>query len=422
VYVPDASSTYAGSTSSPASLTVTPLNITVTGVQALNKVYDTTTTAAIDTSSAVLSGVVNGDQLTLNSTNYTANFNNPNAGSGKPVTVSGLSLSGTGATNYVLVQPSGLTATIAPAPLTVQANNLSMISGESVPPLTFFATGLLGTDTTTSAFITQPTLTTTATSTSPPGTYPITISGGIAPNYTITQYIPGTLTVTLSTGTTTTLTSSADPSAGGQPVTFTATVLPISPTAGTPTGTVTFLENGIPVHVETLNPATGMASFTTSTLPFGPTTIVASYSGDSVFQSSQSAAGTQFVTVAATAPIVTAVAVRNRLGKLTAVDLVARVGVLPPGGGVPIGTVTFFIGASSYKSVLLKNGTGVLKRAPSQVIGHFVWARYNGDPFHQPSASISQVITNRSLAKSARAVPAASLFHRDRAKSLRAHS
>ena len=367
VYVPETSSTYAGSTSPPASLTITPITISVSGIVAENKIYDTTTIGTLDTSSAALSGVINGDQVTVNPLGYTATFNNPNAGSGKPVTVTGLSLLGSGATNYVLAQPTGLTATIAPAPLILQAKNLMMNSGQPVPTLTFSAQGLVGSDTTTSAFTTQPTLTTTATSTSPGGVYPINISGGVAPNYTITQYIPGTLTVIVSTGTTTTLISSINPAVGGEPVTFIATVSPDSPTAGTPTGTVTFFANGVAIDVATVNPATGTASFTTSALPFGASTIIADYSGDSVFQASQSTPGTQFVTSAGTLPSVTAVPVRNRLGRLIAVDLVAQVAVSAPGGGVPIGTVTFFLGTSNYRSVLLNNGTAVLKRTVAGV-------------------------------------------------------
>ncbi len=422
VYIPEASSTYAGSTSRPATLTITPVTISVTDVAAENKIYDSTAIGTLDLGSAVLSGVINGDQVTLNPLGYTANFNNPNAGSGKPVTVTGLSLLGSGATNYVLAQPTGLTATIAPAPLTLQANNLAMNSGQPVPTLTFSASGLVGSDTTTTAFTTPPTLTTTATSTSPAGVYPINISGGVAPNYTITQYIPGTLTVSVSDATTTTLTSSVNPAVGGQPVTFIATVSPASPAAGTPTGLVIFTANGTPIGEATVDPSTGLASITTSTLPLGASTIIAAYSGDSVFQPSQSAPGTQFVTTAGTQPIVTAVAVRNRLGRLIAVDLVAQVVVSAPGGGVPIGTVTFFLGTSNYKSVLLKNGTAVLKRAPSQVFGHFVFARYNGDPTHQSSFSNSQVITRRSLAKSTRVVTAVSLNGHDRTESPRGHS
>ena len=400
VYIPDASSTYAGSTStSPASLTISPIALTVSGVIAENKIYDGTTIAAIETGSAVLSGVINGDQVSLNSTGNIAAFDNPNAGVGKPVTVTGLSLSGSSSTNYVLTQPTGLTATVAPATLILQASNLTMFNGAAVPTLTFGAAGLVGSDTTTTAFTTQPTLTTTATSSSPAGVYPINISGGIAPNYAITQYIPGSLTVIISTATTTTLTSSSNPAVGGQAVTLIATVSPTSPGAGTPTGVVTFFANGIPIGTGTIDPATGVASFTTSGLGFGSSTIVAVFSGDSVFQPSQSSPGTQFVTTAGTQPILTVQPVRNRLGRLIAVQLRVQVSVTAPGGGVPTGSVTFYMGSSRYKSVVLTNGTAVLKLAPSRVLGHFVFARYNGDPSHQPSVSFSQVVTRRSWAK-----------------------
>jgi hypothetical protein len=180
-------------------LTITPVTLTVAGVKAENKIYDGTTSDTIDISSAVLSGVLNGDQVSLNPTGYTASFNNPNVGSGKPVTVTGLSLIGSGSSNYVLAQPTGLTATIAPASLKLTANNLTMNTGAMVPTLTYTATGLVNGETT-AVFTTQPTLTTTATSASPPGIYPINIMGGEAPNYTITQYVPGILTVTSSTG------------------------------------------------------------------------------------------------------------------------------------------------------------------------------------------------------------------------------
>jgi autotransporter-associated beta strand protein len=400
VYVPDALSTYGGSTSAPASLTITPITLTVTGVTAQNKIYDGTTTASIDTSSAVLVGVVNGDQVSINSTEATASFNTPGAGIGKPVTVTGLTLQGSGATNYVLAQPSGLTATIAPAPLTLSADNKTMLQGTAVPTLTFTASGLVGADTTTTAFTTQPVLTTTATSASPPGVYPITISGGVAPNYTITGYVPGTLAVVNSLDTVTTLASSSNPAVGGQAVTFTAFVKPVSPSAGTPTGTVTFFANGIAIGAATLNPATGTASITTSTLGFGATTVFAVYSGDSVFHGSQSTPGTQFVTTAGTEPIVTARAVKDRRGRLVAVDLVVQVLVTPPGSGVPTGSVTIYLnGSKNGIRVALNNGKVVLRRAPGSVLNHFVFARYNGFGSLQPSVSLSKVISRKNLLK-----------------------
>src|SRR5579859_4369763 len=81
--------------------------------------------------------------------------------------------------------------------------------------------------------------------------------------------------------TTTGITSSANPSVFGQSVTFTATVSPVAPGAGTPTGTVTFLDGGSPVGTGTLSG--GVATFTTSALAVGSHTITTSYGGDTNF-------------------------------------------------------------------------------------------------------------------------------------------
>jgi hypothetical protein len=82
----------------------------------------------------------------------------------------------------------------------------------------------------------------------------------------------------------TALTSTANPSTVGQSVTFTATVSPVSPGTGTPTGTVTF-KDGATV-LGTTNLAAGQASFTTSALSVGGHAITASYSGDGSFSAS----------------------------------------------------------------------------------------------------------------------------------------
>jgi hypothetical protein len=63
----------------------------------------------------------------------------------------------------------------------------------SNPTLTVSYAGFVPGDTAAS-LTTQPTVTTTATTTSPAGTYPITASGAVDANYTI-SYVPGTLTV-----------------------------------------------------------------------------------------------------------------------------------------------------------------------------------------------------------------------------------
>ena len=401
-YIPDPTTdTYAGSTTTtPASVTITPVTLTVSGVTAENKVYDGTTTAVIDTSSAVLTGVLDGDNVTLNSTTPTATFSSPGVGTNIPVTVTGLSLSGTASSNYVLAQPTGLTADITPAPLTLTANDLTMNQGGPVPTLTFTATGFVD-DQTTAVLTTQPTLSTTATSSSPAGTYPININGGSAANYTITD-VPGTLTVVVSTGTTTTLTSSSTLPVTGQPVTFTATVSPVSPSAGSPTGTVYFVDyDTTVVGEEPLNAATGQAIFTTSSLGFGTNSITAFYEPgpNSPFLSSESSPVSVFITSAGTQPNLTVEAVRNRHGKIVAAELVAQISVTSPGSGTPSGAATFFInGRASYQTAPVVNGTATLRLLVPRVVNKFVFVRYLGFfNIFQPSVSTSQFVSRRSL-------------------------
>ncbi|MEI6734729.1 MAG: YDG domain-containing protein, partial [Comamonadaceae bacterium] len=72
----------------------------VSGITAANKVYDSKTSAAINTSNATLTGIVGGDNLTI--TGGTGTFADKNAGPGKNVTITGLSLGGQDAGNYTL--------------------------------------------------------------------------------------------------------------------------------------------------------------------------------------------------------------------------------------------------------------------------------------------------------------------------------
>jgi hypothetical protein len=84
--------------------------------------------------------------------------------------------------------------------------------------------------------------------------------------------------------TTIALSSSANPSTVGQPVTFTTTVTSAS---GTPTGAVTFMDGGTTLGSATL--AGGVAVFTTTALTIGTHGITASYSGSAIFAPSTSA-------------------------------------------------------------------------------------------------------------------------------------
>ncbi len=104
---------------------ITWIVLTVTGITANNRIYNSTTTATLNTGGATLSGVSGGDIVTLVATGATGTFADKNIGSGKTVLISGLSLSGPDAGKYSLIQPTA-TANITPADLNVSgitANN-----------------------------------------------------------------------------------------------------------------------------------------------------------------------------------------------------------------------------------------------------------------------------------------------------------
>jgi len=113
--------------------TVAPAPLTVGGITATDRPYDATNTAALNVGSAYLIGVQGSDQVNLNVVGSSGTFADPHAGSAKPVTVSGLSLTGANASNYTLM-PTTTTATISPQALNVtgiSANNKSFDNSTS---------------------------------------------------------------------------------------------------------------------------------------------------------------------------------------------------------------------------------------------------------------------------------------------------
>ena len=103
-----------------------------------------------------------------------------------------ITVGGGAAQNYALTYvPAKLT--VSKAPLKVKADDKSRMEGTDNPELTVTYTGFKNNETA-SVLDVKPTVTTTATKASAPGTYPITVSGGSAKNYEL-SYENGTLTV-----------------------------------------------------------------------------------------------------------------------------------------------------------------------------------------------------------------------------------
>ncbi len=100
-------------------LVVSSMALTVTNLLALDKAYDGSTNATLNATNAGLAGVLDGDSVTLVTSNAVAYFADKNVGTNKPVTVTGLVLGGAAAPNYMLADPTNLTAGISAAELTV---------------------------------------------------------------------------------------------------------------------------------------------------------------------------------------------------------------------------------------------------------------------------------------------------------------
>jgi hypothetical protein len=121
----------------------------------------------------------------------------------------------------------------------------------------------------------------------------------------------------------------------GQVEVLTATV---NSAAGTPTGTVTFL-NGTTVLGTAPVDAAGRATLTVA-LGVGAHALTASFAGGGGFADSISAVVTETVNPAATA--VTLVSSVNPTATGRAVNFTATLAVVSPGSGTPTGTVTFW--------------------------------------------------------------------------------
>ncbi len=116
------------------------ITVTVAQITADDKIYDGTTVAALNTGSAVLIGVVPGDDVNLDVSGAAGNFINKNVGNGKTVYITGLTLTGADAANYGIIPPTTI-ADITTRPITVTAQTNTKVydsatSSAAVPSIT----------------------------------------------------------------------------------------------------------------------------------------------------------------------------------------------------------------------------------------------------------------------------------------------
>ena len=108
--------------------TITPIDLTISGITASGKTYDGTTSAAVSTAGVVRTGLIGNDVV---NTSATGVFTNANAGS-RTVALSSV-YTGADIGNYTIHSQTTATAIIAPAPLTMTAQDASQLIGQADP-------------------------------------------------------------------------------------------------------------------------------------------------------------------------------------------------------------------------------------------------------------------------------------------------
>ncbi len=165
-------------------ITVTAAPLTVTASSATVR-YG----AAAPAVTPIYTGFVGGDSA---SSLTTAPACSSTATRSSPVGTRPTSCSGAVDANYAISYADG-SVSISPAPLVVTASDAAMTGGGAAPVITPRYTGFVDGDSA-SSLSTAPMCSTTATSSSPTGTYPSSCSGAADANYDI-SYIAGTVTV-----------------------------------------------------------------------------------------------------------------------------------------------------------------------------------------------------------------------------------
>ena len=190
--------------------------------------------------------------------------------------------------------------------------------------------------------------------------------------------------------TATAVASSSNPSLVDSSVTFTATVTAKAPSAGTPTGTVTFKDGGTTIGTGTLGMG-GVATFATTTLTVGAHTITAEYGGSASYDVSTSAPLTQNVNAAAATIALTATPSPATYG-----GAVALKATLTGANGTPTGTIAFTDGMTALGNGTI-DATGVATLSvPKLAAGtHTLGAAYSGDTTYATGTGSVSLVVNK---------------------------
>jgi hypothetical protein len=184
--------------------------------------------------------------------------------------------------------------------------------------------------------------------------------------------------------TTTTLQASSNQVTAGQTVTLAATV--VAGSSSHPTGTVSFLGNGVVLGTAPLNSA-GVATLSTASMAAGTYNITAQYAGNSSFAASTSSPLSETVNPAPA--VATTTMLQASSAAITAGQTVALAATVVAGsGGHPSGTVSFLgngvvLGTASLNSA----GVATLSTASMAAGTYSITAQYSGNSSFAASTS-----------------------------------
>ena len=194
--------------------------------------------------------------------------------------------------------------------------------------------------------------------------------------------------------TATTISSSTNPSAFDQTITFTATVQP--PAGTTATGAVTFMDGSTSLGSATLS--SNSAQMVVSALTVGTHSITAVYAGGANLSGSNSAVLSQVVNGASTTTAVSSSANPSTFGQTVTLSATIQTAF----GGNATGTITFLDGTTSLGTVTVSSNAAQLSLSSWPAGSHSITVKYNGDGNFSASTSgtLTQTVNQGSTATS----------------------
>lgn len=360
-------SNYAGATGA-STITIVPAALTVTAEP------KTVTYGAAPVYTATISGFAGDDTTSVISgspafgTSATLTNGKPNAGTWTITPAAGTLT----ASNYIFETFTPAALTVNRAGLTVTAANSSKVYGAALPALTATITGYVNGDTQ-SAVAGVPSATTSATSASPIGAYPIVAGGGLsAANYTFT-YVNATLTVGAAVLTVTPAGASRV-YGGSNSLSYTIT--------GFTNGDTARMVSGVPVVTVEAFPSSSPGAYTvTATLGnlSAPNYAFAFQPG-----------------LLSISPATTELSLNGLLPGVTAAAgqtfTLSYFVVSVRDGDAPTGSITYSVDGGTPQSATLKAGTTIVTLPGLGVGAHRVSAVYGGDANYATAAGPLSVL------------------------------